>query len=52
MRATRALLAAHQDSQERPGFFDQHCASEDYDGRDDTNGFEGMRVTLLEKPLC
>ena len=27
------------------------CASEDYDGCDDADGFEGMRVTLFEEPL-
>ena len=44
-------LAALQDSQNGPGFFDQHCASKDYDGCDDADGFERMRVTLLEEPL-
>lgn len=38
-------------SQDRPGFFDEHCASEDDDGCDDTDGFERVRVTLLEEPL-
>ena len=44
-------LAALQDSQNGPGFFDQHCASKDYDGCYDADGFERMRVTLLDKPL-
>ena len=39
------------DSQHRPGFFDQHCASKDYNGCDYANGFERMRITLLEEPL-
>jgi hypothetical protein len=27
------------------------CASKDYDGCDNADGFERMRVTLLEEPL-
>jgi hypothetical protein len=45
------LLAALQSAQKRPSFFDEHCASKDYDGCDDADGFKRMRVTLLEKPL-
>ena len=30
-------------SQHRPSFFDEHCASKDYDRCDDANGFERMR---------
>jgi hypothetical protein len=39
------------DSQDRPRFFDEHCASKDYDGCDDADGLERMRVTLLKEPL-
>ena len=38
-------------SQDRPGFFDQHCASKDYDGCDDADGSKRMRVTMYEEPL-
>jgi hypothetical protein len=44
-------VVVHHISQQRPRFFGQHCASKDYDGCDDANGFERMRVTLLEEPL-
>jgi hypothetical protein len=39
----KRLLLQELASQDRPGFFDQHCASEDYDGCDDADGFERMR---------
>jgi hypothetical protein len=44
-------LAALQILQDRPRFFDEHCASKDYDGCNDADGFERMRITLLEEPL-
>jgi hypothetical protein len=44
-------------SQHRPAFFDQHCASKDYDGCDNAYGFERMRpaggnrrVTVVFEP--
>jgi hypothetical protein len=43
-------LAALQNAQKRPSFFDQRSASKDYDGCDGADGFEGMRVALLEEP--
>jgi hypothetical protein len=44
-------LCCARGSQNRPGFFDEHRASKDYDGCDDADGFERTRVTLLEEPL-
>jgi hypothetical protein len=40
---------ARADSQHQ-GFFDHHCASKDYDGCDNADGLERVRVTLLEEP--